>query len=243
MKQWTDIPLHQNEAAKPQTFNNNIEKVLNEYNGNLNGNNLPVYSVQTDDIVDPAPTTGIAGPVSGFRQELTSQGFYSIRRSSSFEGGSDVWTPILQLDLATDDWSKGWNRLAYYSGFNQCLLNFDSREGMLVGCATIDWAHGTDSMVVTAGDDPPISGTSTRGHDWKSEWGVFVNDVLVARTGQIPPKRHTSSIPFSIPCGSQNIKVDVRWISIISDYATTGKPHGSVFEVYSAEIWCRNVIR
>ena len=25
MKQWTDIPLHQNEAAKPQTFNNNIE--------------------------------------------------------------------------------------------------------------------------------------------------------------------------------------------------------------------------
>ena len=150
MKVWQDIPLHQNEAAKPQTFNNNIEKVLNEYNGNLNGNNLPVYSVQTDDIVDPAPTTGIAGSVSGFKQELTSQGFYSIRRSSSFEGGSDVWTPILQLDLTTDDWSKGWNRLSYYSGFNQCLLNFDSREGMLVGCATIDWAHGTD-FLITAG--------------------------------------------------------------------------------------------
>ena len=113
---------------------------------------------------------------------------------------------------------------------------------MLVGCATIDWAHGTDMMLCGSGD-PVINFSGTRGNDWKSEWGVFVNDVLVARTGEIPPKRHTSSIPFSIPCGSQNIKVDVRWISIISDYATTGKPHGSVFEVYSAEIWCRNVIR
>lgn len=242
MKTWTDIPLHQNEAAKPQTFNNNLEKVLNEYNGNLNGNNLPVYSVQTDDIVDPALFTGTSGPVSGFKQDLTSQGFYSIRRSSSFEGASDVWTPILQLDLEADDWSKGWNRLTYYSGFSGCSLNFDAREGMLVGCATIDWAHGTDAMVAVTGD-PPINFTTTRGHDWTSQWGVFVNDVLVARTAAIPPKRHTSSIPFSIPCGSQTIKVDVRWISVISDYNTTGTPHGSVFEVYSAEIWTRNVVR
>jgi len=240
VKTWTDIPLHQNEATKPQTFNNNLEKVLNEYNGNLNGNNLPVYSVQTDDIIDPAPFTGIAGAVSGFKQELTSQGFYSIRRSSSFEGGTDVWTPILQLHLATDDWSKGWNRLTYYSGFSQCLLNFDAREGMLVGCATIDWAHGTDAMVVS---EDSLNFTANRGHDWTSQWGVFVNDVLVARTASIPPKRHTSSIPFSIPCGSQNIKIDVRWISAISDYNTSGTPHGSVFEVYSAEIWTRNVVR
>ena len=242
MKQWTDIPLHQNEAAKPQTFNANLENVLNEYNGNLNGNNLPVYSVQTDDIVDPGQATGFSGAVSGFEIELTSQGFYSIRRSSSFEGGTDVYTPILQLDLATDDWSKGWNRLTYYSGFSQCLLNFDAREGMLVGCATIDWAHGTDAMVAVTGD-PPINFTTTRGHDWTSQWGVFVNDVLVARTAAIPPKRHTSSIPFSIPCGSQSIKIDVRWISVISDYNTSGTPHGSVFEVYSAEIWTRNVVR
>jgi len=240
VKTWTDIPLHQNEATKPQTFNNNLEKVLNEYNGNLNGNNLPVYSVQTDDIIDPAPFIGIAGAVSGFKQELTSQGFYSIRRSSSFEGGTDVWTPILQLDLATDDWSKGWNRLTYYSGFSQCLLNFDAREGMLVGCATIDWAHGTDAMIVS---EDGLNFTANRGHDWTSQWGVFVNDVLVARTASIPPKRHTSSIPFSIPCGSQSIKIDVRWISAISDYNTSGTPHGSVFEVYSAEIWTRNVVR
>jgi hypothetical protein len=242
VKTWTDIPLHQNEAAKPQTFNANLENVLNEYNGNLNGNNLPVYSVQTDDIVDPGQATGFSGAVSGFEIELTSQGFYSIRRSSSFEGGTDVYTPILQLDLATDDWSKGWNRLTYYSGFSQCLLNFDAREGMLVGCATIDWAHGTDAMVAVTGD-PPINFTTTRGHDWTSQWGVFVNDVLVARTAAIPPKRHTSSIPFSIPCGSQSIKIDVRWISVISDYNTSGTPHGSVFEVYSAEIWTRNVVR
>lgn len=241
MKVFTDLPLNQNESVKPQTFNNNLEKVLNEFNGNLNGNNLPVYAVQTTHLVDPPPVTGIAGAVTGFEQELVSQGFYNIRRSSSFEGGTDVWTPILQLDLKTDDWSKGWNRLSYFSGFSQFGLNFDSREGMLVGCATIDWAHGTDCLLITEND---ISFSSTRGNDWVSEWGVFVNDVLVARSGQIPPKRHTTSLPFSIPCGSQNIKIDVRWISSISDYyATTGQPHGSLFEVYSAQIWARNMVR
>jgi hypothetical protein len=242
VKVWTDLPLHQNEATKPQTFNNNFEKVLNEFNGNLNGNNFPMYAVQTNDIANPGQATGFSGAVSGFEIELTSQGFYSIRRSSSFEGSTDVWTPILVLDLKTDDWSKGWNNLNYFSGFSQFGLNFDAREGMLVGCATIDWAHGTDTLSATTGD-PPVSFQAVRGHDWVSQWGVFVNDVMVGRTGEIPPKRHTCSIPFSIPCGSQNIKVDVRWISSISDYNTSGAPHGTVFEVYSAEIWTRNVVR
>lgn len=240
MKSYTDIPLAQNQAAKPENLNNNIEKYINEFNGNLNGNNLPMYAVQDDHIDGPKPVTSISGPITGIKADLQTQGYYTIRRSSSFEGGTDVWTPVLTLDLKTDDWSKGWNRLNYFSGFSQFGLNFDSTEGMLVGCATIDWQHGTDNLLVNLNE---INFSSPRGHDWTSEWGVFVNDVLVARTGEIPPKRHTTQLPFSIPCGSQNIKVDVRWISTISDYNAGGQPHGSTFSVYSAEIWCRNVYR
>jgi len=240
VKVFTNIPVAQNEMVKPSSLNDNIDKYLNEWNGHLNGNNLPVFSVQSDDIKYENFRTGFSGAVSGLNTELQTQGYYYKRRSSSFEGSTDVWTPILNLDLQTDDWSKGWNRLEYYSGFSQFPVVFDSREGMLVGCATIDWQHGTDTMLVT---EDEISFSSTRGDDWVSEWGVFVNDVLVARSGEIPPRRHTTSLPFSIPCGSQNVKVDVRWISTISDYLASGRPHGSEFLVFSAEVWVRNVCR
>jgi hypothetical protein len=242
MKTFTDLPIEQNGMVKPQILNNNIQKYINEWNGNLNGNNLPVYSVETTHVSLGDPDTIISGAVSGAKCPLTTQGYFWKRRSSSFEGGTDVWTPILTLDLKTDDWSKGWNRLSYYSGFEQFDLNFDAREGMLNGCAIIDWQHGTDTLLCQSGD-PVINFSGTRGHDWISEWGVFVNNVLVARTGQIPPKRHTTELPFSIPCGSQNINIDVRWISTISDYSTTGTPHGSEFLVFSAELWVRNTVR
>jgi len=242
MKTYTDIPIAQNTMAKPETFNNNFDKYLGEWNGHLNGNNLPVYSVQSNDVKIANFIQGTAGAVSGTQVELQTQGYYTRRRSSSFEGGTDVWTPILTIDLKTDDWGKGWNRLSYYSGFSTWDLVFDAREGMLVGCATIDWQHGTDTLLCQVGD-PAVNFSGARGNDWVSEWGVFVNDVLVARTGYMPPKRHTTELPFSIPCGSQKVKVDVRWISSISDYNTTGQPHGSEYEIYSAEVWVRNVVR
>lgn len=242
MKTFTDIPIGQNTMVKPETFNNNIDKYLNEWNGHLNGNNLPVFTVQSDDIKIASSTTTTFGSITGFKTDLQTQGYYKRRKSSSFEGGTDVWTPLLSLDLKTDDWSKGWNPLSYYSGFEDWDLVFDAREGMLVGCVTVDWQHGTDQLLVSSGD-PPINFSSPRGHDWVSEWGVFVNDVLVARSGFIPPKRHTTELPFSIPCGSQTVKVDCRWISTISDYNAGGAPHGSEFVIFSAEVWVRNVVR
>ena len=243
MKTYTDIPIAQNTMAKPETFNNNIEKYLNEWNGDLNGNNLPVFSVQSNDIkiFNNASTT--SGTITGFGTDLQTQGYYRRRRSSSFEGGTDVWTPLLSLDLKTDDWSKGWNKLSYYSGFEEWDLVFDAREGMLVGCVTIDWQHGVDILLANPPEEPIIPFGASRGDDWVSEWGVFVNDVLVARTGNMPPRRHTTELPFSIPCGSQKIKVDCRWISSISDYNTNGAPHGSEFVIFSAEVWVRKVVR
>ena len=241
MKIYTEIPIAQNQVAKPENINRNIQKYVNEFNGNLNGNNLPVYSVQTTHVdISGGTVSTTVGSVSGVKAPLTTQGYFWRRRSSSFEGATDVWTPILTLDLKNDDWSKGWNRISYYTGFEQFDLNFDAREGMLIGCATIDWQHGTDNLTIT---QDAINFAAPRGHDWTSEWGVFVNNVLVARSGEIPPKRHTTSLPFSIPCGSQNINIDVRWISNISDYNAASPPHGSEFLVFSAEVWVRNQVR
>jgi len=244
VKSYTDIPTAQNTMAKPEGLNANLEKYLVEWNGNLNGNNMPVYSVQSNDIKIFDTVEATAGGITGFKTDLQTQGLYWRRRSSSFEGGTDVFTNILSIDLKTDDWSKGWNPLAYYSGFEDWNLIFDAREGMLVGCCTIDWQHGCDVLTCNNGGDPLLIFPACRGNDWTSEWGVFVNDVLVARTGAMPPKRHTVSLPFSIPCGSQTVKVDCRWISSISEYASgEANSDGSEFVIFSAEVWVRNAIR
>jgi len=244
MKVWTQIPIEQNSMAKPESLNENLQAYVKEFNGDLNGNNLPVYSLDTTNLkVTTGDVTLIAGGTTGFYIPQSTQGFYRKRKSSAFENASDVWTPWLNINLFTDNWTKGWNRLNYYSGWDDYYLDFDAREGILVGCATIDWQHGTDNLLVSIGTDPAINSSQPRGHDWVSEWGVFVNDVLVARSGFIPPKRHTTSLPFSIPCGSQNIKIDCRWITTISDYNTIGAPHGSEFAIFSSDLWVRNVVR
>ena len=242
MKTFTQLPIDQNSAVKPDTFNVNAGTYIAELNGGLNGNNLPVHSVSTSNIAGSRPYTDIAGSVSGKYAPLQTQGYFWKRRSSSFEGGTDVWTPITTIDLKVDDWSRGWNKLSNLTSWNNFDLQFRAEEGMLSGCANIDWQHGTDTLLCQSGD-PVINFSGERGEDWWTDWGVFVNDVLVARSGKIPPKRHTTQLPFSIPVGSVGVSIDIRWQSNISDYATIGLPHGSELLIFSAETWCRNTYR
>jgi len=169
------------------------------------------------------------------------------RRTSSIEGGLDIWTPITSIDLKNDNWSRGWNDIALQTGWTTFPSTFEAREGMLVGCATIDWHHGTDIIAVSSeGLTTYVQG----GFQWWSEWGVFVNDVLVARSGFIYPKRHTTQLPFSIPCGSQPVSITVKWISNIGNLVpatgftvATPDPHGTSFDIFGATIWTRNIFR
>tara|TARA_R110002126_G_scaffold84445_3_gene205199 strand:- start:746 stop:1471 length:726 start_codon:yes stop_codon:yes gene_type:complete len=239
-KVFQQLPFGASFAVKPDTFNVDGPTLINELNGGLDGNNLPVLSVETTNIAPSQPVTSIAGAVSGRLAPLQTQGYFWKRRSSSFEGGTDVWTPIVTIDLKTDDWSRGWNKLSNLTNWTSFDLVFDALDGTLVGCANIDWQHGTDTLLCSSGG---LSFSQPRGNDWWCEWGVFVNDTLVARSGKMPPKRHTTSLPFTVPVGSNNINIDVRWQANISDYATIGLPHGSELLVFSAEVWTRNVYR
>lgn len=240
MKTFTQLPITSQGAVKPDTFNVNAGTYIGELNGGLNGNNLPVNSVVTLNIMGSQPYTDISGGVTGKLAPLQTQGYYWKRRSSSFEGATDVWTPITTIDLKTDDWSRGWNKLSNLTSWSSFDLAFETVEGMLSGCANIDWQHGTDTLLC---DLSGIAFSGERGEDWWTDWGVFVNDVLIARSGKMPPKRHTTQLPFSIPVGSNGVTIDIRWQSNISDYNTTGEPHGSELLIFSAETWARNTYR
>lgn len=239
MKSFANISSEQNQQVKSETFNKNLEKYLGEFNGNLNGNNLPVDAItKTQLAFHTVPEADVSsGGIERTSSRTATQGYYDSYRASW--ASSDIWTPLTSIDLSSDNWRRGWNRLDSFSGWETLPMPFTSREGMLVGCATIDWHHGINRITYDN------FGTYWTGYQWWTEWGVFVNNVLVARSGYIMPRRHTTSLPFSIPVGSQEIKVDVRFIanntrdtvhSSTSDVSTK-------LDIFSAEVWVRNQFR
>lgn len=250
-KVFTQIPLHNHQQVKPESLNKNIDKYLSSFNGTLDGHNNPVDSTTTTHFVDPTASTslsdtGVGADVFKRGTEYPTQSYYQTRRSSSFEPTvTDVWTPIVTLDLDTGQWSKGFNILTELPDFENFPLTFEAVEGQLVGCATVDWEHGTQVFQVQVSDDPPAFAPRSRGFDWWTEWGVFVNNVLVARSGFIYPRRHTTQIPFTIPVGSQSVTIDVRFITTTN--RALGSPSlevtSSEFNIFSAEIWVRNQYR
>ena len=82
--------------------------------------------------------------------------------------------------------------------------------------------------------------------DWWSRWGVFVNDILIAESGECFPRLENLVIPFSVPVGSQAIRIDLRWKTIttqalnVSGY--TSDPTTDL-ELFGAEIMARNTYR
>jgi hypothetical protein len=241
-KSFTQIPTNDLQAAKPENLNDNFDKYLSEFNGNLDGHNNPVETIREQHFILPNDGTfsDVSGDVLQLGTSYATQAYFKTRRSSSFEEALDVFSPLLEINLDQDSWSKGFNILTQFTDFEDFPLVFEAKEGMLVGCATIDWEHGTQVF-----DTGGVIGDRSRGFDWWTEWGVFVNNVLVARSGQIYPRRHTTQIPFAVACGSQQVTVDVRFITITN--RTQDSPNfttdSSNFNLFSAEIWCRNTYR
>ncbi len=240
-KQFKQQPLKGFQQAKTDSFNKNIESSLSEFNGKLNGNNLPVDSINTSKLKNPSiPEPDFSGSGVVRKSSRVPSQAYHYSQKFGWDTGN-IWTPELTINLASTNWRRGWNKLEDFGNFNDFPLVFNSVEGMLVGCAVIDWHHGVNRIAY--GSQPVIR--QFLGYDWATQWGVFVNNVEVARTGTIYPRRHTTQIPFSVPCGSGPIKIDLRFIAETSRDVAGNFPGDptTVFDIFGAEIWCRNVIR
>ena len=241
-KQFSDIPLHQFDQVKTDNVTKNLDKYLSTFNGSLDSNNLPVLSVTEDKLLDPIAGTSATGVVTKTTSIYPSQTYHFSRRSTDIEGGNDVSVPLIEVDLDSDTWSAGLNRLVTFdSNFQTWPLQFDAREGMLVGCVTMDWEHGNNVFNTLPGPSP-----RGRGNEWWTEWVVFVNNVPVAKTGWIFPRRHTTQIPFAIACGSQPVNIEARvrintwWVD---GAPTVNETESTPFKVFSGTIWCRNHYR
>jgi hypothetical protein len=246
-KQFTQIPLNDYDQVKVKSLQDNRDAAISEFNGALDGQNLPVTTINSSHIKEPILIGSITSSYVENYVSYETQGIHKYEVNTVTTLGNDIWTPAASLNMQSDEWRKGFNRLEVFgTPFNDFSLDFDAMEGMLVGSATVDWEHGTTVYQVQVSSDPALFNGMSRGHDWWTEWGVFVNNVLVARTGNIFPRRHTTKIPFSVPCGSQPISVDVRFIG--NSWRPQDAPAASAkwstdFNIYSANVICRNVYR
>lgn len=241
-KTYQEKPNHQFGQVKSDNINSNITGILDEWNGNLGSNNLPIKALTASNFKDGAGKTGFS---SARKAEWIGQGqnYHRTKRWNVAEAGLQVWEVVESIDLGTSNWGKGWNPLENYGSFSNNYLDFDAKEGMLVGCAVVDFFHGYNRVVYQGEGDVTIR--AFVGQDWWTQWGVFVNDTLVAETSDTFPRRETINLPFKVPVGSQKVKIDLRWKSITSDALGTGwigNP-STPLEIYGAEIWTRNVYR
>jgi len=235
------------------TDNQNAEltQSISALNGTLDQNNMPLSTVTRAKLAAPT-TVATVGPPAWDSYYFQSQSYHIA------EGCAGI------VEYAPNTWTMGWIAFeatpsaADRTGF---VLEFEAQEGMLKGEATIDLEHrqsyylyGYSTPAEPPETEPSIgSGFIVRDRH-TGELGVFVNDVLVARTGPIwiACGRHTYTLPWASPVKSGPVKVDVRWLI---DYVnsrslvSTGTFYFvGIIQVYPVSahdrhLWCRNEYR
>jgi hypothetical protein len=165
----------------------------------------------------------------------------------------------LTTGINVDEWIVGWNAFEASataidrSGF---VLDFEAQEGMLKGEAVVDFEHRQSYYLFAAqigGVGLGVPGRLIKDQH-TGELGVFVNGVLVGRTGPlwIACGRHTYVIPFGTPVKSGPVHVDVRWLIDFKnerkDFAVgtlygLGVNQVYPIQVHSRMLWVRNQYR
>lgn len=241
-KTYTKRPIQKFQAVKPENINDNVEATIQQVNGNLNANNFPVDSLHFDKFAAPTYQDQTSNGNLVLSYSGATQNYHRVKRWNVEQAGLDVWEPVESIDLSTDNWSSGWNKLVDYGSFDYTYLDFDAQEGMLIGCAVIDFMHGYNRLRWT---DDNNTFFIWYGFEWTTQWAVFVNDTKVAETSFVYPQRITCNLPFKVPVGSQKVKIDLRWRSITTDAIGSGflgNPSTPI-DIYGAELWTRNIKR
>lgn len=227
--------------------NDEINQTVGELNGGLDQHNMPLDSIGRSKL-QPGVKTVVAGPPAYESTVWPSQA-YHIAEHSGAAGTLDV-----------TQWQMGWNKFELGAGTdkNGFVLDFVSQEGMLKGEACVDFEHRQSYFLFAfhpTPEDPIVwqYGASIK-DEHTGELGVFVNDVLVARTGPlwIACGRHSYVIPFSTPIGAAPCHVDVRWLIDFKNIKKTFSA-GTIYEsgvnqVYPIQfhhrtLWVRNQYR
>ena len=224
--------------------NDEINQSVSELNGGLDQNNMPLDSVSRDKIIAPTYVNQAVAPTwEEFHYQ--SQDLYIADRCN------------IATSIPVSNWSMGWNKFeasATPSDRSGFVLDIDAKEGMLKGEAIVDFEHRQSYFLFVARVENLSTVQALVKDQHTGELGVFVNDVLVGRTGPlwIAAGRHTYTVPWATPVKSGPCHIDVRWLidyKNIKKIFTAGTTYNvGVNQIYpiqvnSRTLWCRNQYR
>lgn len=243
-RQYTVGPQLAGDIILVDRQNDELNQSVGELNGSLDQNNLPLNSVDRTRLVAPVQTV-IVGPPAQVGYTYPSQSYYIAQVCNNV------------VSIPVTEWSMGWNSFeatstpSNRSGF---VLDFEAQEGMLKGEAVIDFEHRQSYFLFVSKRENASAYGSLIKDQHTGELGIFVNDVLVGRTGPvyIACGRHTYTIPYATPVKSGAVHVDVRWLidyKNVRKIFTSGTFYGIgvnqiyPIQVHSRLLWCRNQYR
>jgi len=242
----TLLPLGQ---AKEEDFNFEIMGSLQEFNGQLDQHQLPLQQITFDKIKQPTSSTQYASVDGSYTSYMTTQSYSQTEHV--------VGNTLARLEFNNTLWNgpNAWIRLRDVLlddsvNVGGAQLTFNALEGMLVGCAVIDFFFDPGEYIFTTGE-PALTAYRLIAYDepYYIEWGVFIDDVCVSQSGAIWPRRMTLNLPFNAPTSSKLCKIDIRFK--IAFYDTVGDSQQSGYNVdreqglqyQGGNLWVRNQYR
>jgi hypothetical protein len=244
----TLLPLGQ---AKEEDFNSEIMGAVQEFNGQLDGHQLPLQQITASHIKQPTASTQYINIDGTYSTYMTTQSYHQSEHT--------VGNTLARLEYNNPLWQGGnsWIRLRDVlidDGVNVggAQLTFNALEGMLVGNAVIDFFFDPGEYEVTlSASGTPVTADRLIAYDepYYIEWGVFIDDVCVSQSGLIWPRRMTLNLPFNAPVSSKLCKIDIRFKIGFADTVTLFTQAGYTLfreqgmQYNGGNLWVRNQYR
>lgn len=242
----TLLPLGQ---AKEEDFNSEIMGAVQELNGQLDAHQLPLNQITNGNIKQPTSSIQYASVDGTYSSYMTTQSYSQTEHT--------VGNTLARLEFNNILWSgpNAWIRLrdvllddAVNVGGAQ--LTFNALEGMLVGCAVIDFFFDAGEYKFTT-SAPALTAYRLIAFDepYYIEWGVFIDDVCVSQSGFVWPRRMTLNLPFNAPISSKLCKIDIRFKIAFKDNLAESAQSGYAVEreqglqYNGGNLWVRNEYR
>jgi hypothetical protein len=215
--------------AKDEDFNAEVQTPIGEFNGQLDQNQLPLQSVNFNHIAQPTISTAYLNQNGTYSTYMQTQSYHQTEYSKT----ENLDVPYMYWDNTLYA-GQGWISLQQWQlqthTANQtggAQINFDAQEGMIAGNAVIDfnWFPGgsrNQAVTPTQGGDIGISLRNIYGYKETIEWGVFLDDVCISKSGVTYPRRLTLNLPFNAPTSTKPVQLDIRFRATFVDPVTMG---------------------
>lgn len=253
---WTKNDFKDGDQFKADQWNDETNGYAQQFNGQLDQNNMPLLGCKAEQFVAPVRTNNAHGANTTSSYMATQSYHYAqfrMNNDASLTTSTIGPSGIYITDFETNSWEHKWNTIATAGSpsiAQGTKIRFNAKEGMIYGGLTISCERrGGRITYIAEIDGSDQSFTVNVGEDNMYEIGVFVNGVLCGRTGDIQVGAWTFDLPYSTPIGTEFVEVEVKWMATQNSFPDTRIPttvNNSDFRKFAIsgmQLWARNQYR